>query len=771
MTGKSAHPPRMPQTLNNIADRLAVSGLLSVGEIATLLVETAGEPPLTPQQFVEKLMQRGVLTTFQAECILASRIEHLVFGNYVVLDKLGQGGMGLVLKARHQRMDRIVALKVLSPGTVRTTTAIERFQREVRAAAKLSHPNIVTAFDADAHHGTHFLVMEYVEGQTLSELVKQHGPLSVPQAIDCVRQAARGLEYAHQRGIIHRDIKPGNLMLVAGQIGDRPHVKILDLGLAHFETSLGAAANGEITSSGSVLGTIDYMAPEQALDAKQADTRSDIYSLGCTLYALLTGQPLYPGDTVMRRLLAHRNAPIPSLHGLVAEGRGLSVEQSPAGSIDPQLTVLDQIFSRMIAKEPQDRFQTMTEVLHAIGELQETLGTESIETWIPKTSHVSASGSSTSAIPGARHGWSSLEQPTVLWESGAAVDTPETAVREIPRTKYRQIGIVLTLVMVTVGFLTWLNRFRPLEPLGRDLNSHRNIEFTTVEPTAPQPAIVLIDAEQANATKNHPSQDHDRRVAEWVLKRNGMVHLNGQSSDYTAIADLPHETFKTTFVCFVDHESGLDDESLKNLLGLDSLKRFVLYDNHRVTDAGIALLKGLPSLEHLDLRDTRLSDDGLKLFIEFGQLESLVLMGNQFTDEGIGHLDGCKRLRTLQMRLPRMTDKALTGISGLLTRLESLEIGGSQVTDAGLAQLTGLSQIETLGLNSLAISDDGLKHLQGLRNLKVLNLAQTPISNDGLVHLQRLTNLVELVLNETQVTETDVAELQLALPKCVIRFK
>ena len=293
-------------------------------------------------------MKQNKLTAYQAQQVYAGKAKSLVLGNYVVLDKLGQGGMGMVLKAEHRRMDRTVALKVLSPSVMQSPEAVKRFQREVKAAAKLEHPNIVIAHDADEADGTHFLVMQYVDGQDLSAIVRSKGVLSVRQAVDCVLQAARGLEYAHQRGVIHRDIKPSNLLVTKDGA-----VRILDMGLARIEGEVGELA--ELTSTGAVMGTVDYMAPEQALSTRQADARSDVYSLGMTLWYLLAGRPAYEGDTLMARLLAHRDAPLPSLDDVRPDApRSLS-----------------DVFQKMVAKRAEDRYQSMAEVIIALeGSLQ-----------------------------------------------------------------------------------------------------------------------------------------------------------------------------------------------------------------------------------------------------------------------------------------------------------------------------------------------------------------------------------------------------------------
>ena len=220
----------------------------------------------------------------------------------------------------------------------------------MKAAGRLSHPNIVIAFDADEAEGTHFLVMEYIEGHDLSQLVKQRGPLPIAEAVEYIRQAACGLEQAHAQGVVHRDIKPSNLL-----VDKRGTVKILDMGLARIdEPTDGALADvetrAELTQQGSIMGTIDFMAPEQAADTHRADMRSDLYSLGCTLHYLLIGRAPFGGETLVKRLLAHRDEPVPSL-------RALRPEVSPG---------LDAVFQRLMAKHPEQRYQTAGELLDAL---------------------------------------------------------------------------------------------------------------------------------------------------------------------------------------------------------------------------------------------------------------------------------------------------------------------------------------------------------------------------------------------------------------------
>ena len=338
----------MPLTLEQAVKQLTDSGIIAAGKLENFVPPKAA--PKTGDELVQALVKSKYLTPFQGQNVAAGKVRALILGNYTILDRVGAGGMGQVFRAQHRRLERLVAIKMLPAAMMKDVEAVARFQREAKAAAKLRHPNIVATDDADEANGVHFLVMEHIEGQDLSALVKKNGPLPVGKAVNCVLQAAKGLEFAHSKGVIHRDIKPANLLL-----GSDGVVKILDMGLARIETPGGnAATEAEITGTGAVMGTVDFMSPEQALNTKLADARADIYSLGITLYYLIAGRAAYGGDSLMEKLVAHREQPLPSLQDVQANA--------------PKQ--LDDIFKKMIAKRVEDRYQTMSEVVEALGALE-----------------------------------------------------------------------------------------------------------------------------------------------------------------------------------------------------------------------------------------------------------------------------------------------------------------------------------------------------------------------------------------------------------------
>jgi serine/threonine-protein kinase len=339
-------------TVADLGELLQAHRLLSADQFGE--VETALRPAAPgPRDLARELVRRGWLTPLQVNALFLGRASELVIGPYLLLERVGAGGMGQVFKARHQHLDRLVAVKVVRKDRVTNVTLLKRFLREAQAVGQLSHPNVVLAFDAGETGNLLYFVMEYVEGTDLSRRLQREGALPVAEACDYVRQTALGLQHAFEKGMVHRDVKPSNLMVTErpadARTGPPPGVvKILDMGLALLsgdQTEISA-----LTTEGLVMGTVDYLAPEQALDSHAVDTRADLYSLGCTFYHLLTGRVPYPGGTVMQRLLRHRTGrprPVESLRPDVPRG-------------------VAAVARKLMAKRPEDRYQTPAELVEAL---------------------------------------------------------------------------------------------------------------------------------------------------------------------------------------------------------------------------------------------------------------------------------------------------------------------------------------------------------------------------------------------------------------------
>lgn len=335
-------------------------GIISPEEPHTLRdVEVLARATPEPRALARQLIQRAILTPYQANQILTGKAASLAVGRYLVLDRLGEGGMGKVYKARDRKLHRVVALKVIHPERLANKTAVDRFLREIQAVAKLSHPNIVWAFDADTAGDLHYFAMQFVPGIDLAKLVRQSGPLDVVHACDYIRQAALGLQHIADHGMIHRDIKPSNLLVVTAKpkpgkaesgvlaTAVKTHlIKIVDLGLTRLSLDLNEGAESALTQSGTMMGTPDYMAPEQARNSHATDIRGDIYSLGCTLFYALIGRPPFAGVTFVQKIMHHQLDPVEA------------VDQLRPG-IPPALTA---VIRRMMAKHPEERYQRPAEV-------------------------------------------------------------------------------------------------------------------------------------------------------------------------------------------------------------------------------------------------------------------------------------------------------------------------------------------------------------------------------------------------------------------------
>jgi serine/threonine protein kinase len=344
----------MPSPTNapELLELVRKSGVLEGKRLDSYLeqVGAAGTLPSEPNKLATMMVRDGILTHFQAEQFLMGKWRRFCIGKYKVLEKLGSGGMGSVYLCEHKLMRRRVAVKILPTAKAEDPAALERFYREARAVAALDHPNIVRAYDIDQDDKLHYLVMEYVDGSNLQEILKRSGPLDPIRAAHYIRQSALGLQHAHEAaGLVHRDIKPGNILVDRNGI-----VKVLDMGLARFFHEEEESITRKYDES--VLGTADYLAPEQAINSHDVDIRADIYSLGATLYFCLTGKTPFNEGSIAQKLIWHQTRQPKSVKLIRAE-------------VPDEIVA---VIEKAMAKDPNQRYPTPHAMAEALAPFTQT---------------------------------------------------------------------------------------------------------------------------------------------------------------------------------------------------------------------------------------------------------------------------------------------------------------------------------------------------------------------------------------------------------------
>lgn len=794
-------------TVFEFLQRLEKSELLSAGQID----EVRRWPDDDANTFADRLVGQGLLTKWQTQQLLAGKSQFTI-GKYRLLDLIGQGGMGAVYKAVQKPIGRIVALKVMNRAVLKQPKAVTRFLREIRTAAAVDHPNIVRAFDANVEKGDiYYLVMEFVDGQNLKTWIKKGQGLPIGWACECIRQAALGLEHAFEQGMVHRDIKPSNLLVTKDEHSGLPLVKILDLGLARFATE--TPDEGDLTRSGQVLGTPDYIAPEQARNTKGADIRADIFSLGCTLFELLTGRLPFPGETVMEKLMARATEDAPRLRSVRPD--------VPEG--------LDEVVMHMLARDPNARYATPGEVARALAPY--ALGT---------AGSASQSGSINQQTD------RNLTEFHLEMSALASSNQRSDSVKRVPPWQQPRYRAAAGLVIAVLLFgLIW--SFTG----GRKSKSST---ASTEPPKSKKSGAAHGDQHtEEGGSSEGSSSDPERAAALWVLRSGGRLTFESGSKPHTgksstaaakshlasAPADLPAGPFQLTGIEF-PADLRLLDSDFERLARLPHLSSLVLTGT-RFGDSDLAPLRELESLTHLDLADTATSDLGAAFVKRLPRLKDLNLSRTKITGAAIANLSSAKGLSALSLagtkindgdlrhlnEMPELTalNLAETAVNGpgllvlkALNHLETIDLGGlplrnralqslskltsvhtlrltrakvtdgdlpllsgmtnlrelvlasTQVTGDGMKYLTWMAELERLDVQETFVGDAGLKSIKDLTSLKELRLRRTLIGDKGVEFLRGMRNLKVLELSETKVTRTAVDALQQALPDCKIEF-
>ncbi len=778
------------------------------------------------KELARMLVAKEVLTRYQAQVLLGYRQGPLVLENYVILSHLGEGGMGQVYRALHRHIRRTVAVKVLpSSSAARNEKSVRRFYREVRTLAQLQHPHIVTAHDAGEHEGTLFLVMEYVTGMDFAELVHRHGPLPLFLALRYLLQAAVGLQYAHRQGVVHRDIKPRNLLLELPECSEQQlkennprfhlqhqgSVKILDLGLALWRAE-SESAEAHLTQTGEVMGTVDYMSPEQSESTHDVDARSDIYSLGCTLFFLLTGRPPYQDKSPIRTILAHRSAPVPSLADAVRQTNpDWAVSLASAAEAEELLRMTDRLFRRSVAKKPEDRHETIDALI------------EQLQLLLARMENPRGPGGTRRiALPGRTQ---SFQEEAASSESPFPGGEPETGLSSGARSRGRRRspwpailvagGVLLVFLL---GIAWWLGQGHPPSgtlvlvfsskadaagaqvlldgrKAGTVTSSRRPLRLKVPSRETPWQVVVAKPGYRRFSASVSVAPDQETRVrvqlspltpprrtppptpaspdksegarklALWVLQRHGSVTLlQGRQRLVVRSAEgLPREPFRVVGIRIAYHTSSLrpmcTDEKLAQVLPLMQDIRSLELTNTAVTDRTLQALARLPRLELLRLGQTDISSRGLTHLVSLKRLRRLSLLGTPITDQGLQQLGKISTLQELVLRQTPITDRGVAHLVQL-KQLKQLDLGETAVSSAVGQWLKQIGSLEVIELDQVEVNDALFRDLAQLPRLKLLSLAATDTSDAHLELLLRIRWLRVLDVSATRITDAGLELLQ-----------
>jgi serine/threonine protein kinase len=707
-------------------------------------------------------------------------LQHI--GPYRVLSLLGRGGMGAVYKALHPKLGKVVALKVLATGKIRSEQAVGRFEREMMAVGKLDHPHLIRAFDAGEVDGTHFLAMEFVDGIDLAGLIRKQGPLPINVACEIIIQAASALQAAHSHGMVHRDIKPANLMLARQEFGP-PIVKVLDLGLALLSDN-DSSDDDALTSDGQVMGTIDYMAPEQASNSHAVDIRADIYSLGATLYALLTGASIFqdrPNLSLIQKLMALAAEPIPPI-------------RDHRRDIDEGLA---KVIHKMLATKPEDRYATPAAAAaalkpYAAGANLARLGEDTVVVETAEHLPPASPPRRRRAIAAAAAALIAMFAVTLLTLRTPNGDLQVTIPEDVPEEIRKQISINVTgegVAEIASAANGWKVAVKEgkydvkltggddrVELKDREVTISRNQQ--TVVKIAWKP--VETASKSANPTVAAPGSaanpDAHRALAEWLntFRPSATIEVtlaDGTFKSFEKNQSLPKTPFTIQAVLLAG--AAFEKE------GDEFLEEFA------------TRLKGVP-LTWLSINTRSATSKGVNSLLrlpELARAKSITVRADWLDDDVFNGLAELKGLRAIELISPELKGKGLHR----LEKLESLYFGGGELTVECMREIAQLPRLRYFQdgpypwtvehcqaiaksrLNHLVafnndIDDAELAILAGMETLELASFFGNPITDAGLPHLKRLQRLKNLNLNSTRVTAAGVADLQQALPDCKIEW-
>ncbi len=581
-------------------------------------------------------------------------------GRYEIIEEIGKGGMGVVYKARQPSLQKLYAIKMLH--SVHVNETILRFEREARAISKLDHVNLITSHDFGVTvDGRPYMVMDFIEGTSLAHLIKEQGKLSLSLALDICVQIAKGMAYAHAQGVLHRDLKPGNIMLVLQPDGSRL-VKIIDFGIAKI---LVADEVSNLTQTGDVFGSPYYMSPEQAV-GRGIDERSDIYSLGCLFYEMLTGVLPFRGASAFETLYMHMHEPVPTLK---------------KNSLKQQFPVpVERLVAKMLAKEQVARWQSMTELESELNSLQKVVNSP----------------------------FQSLLQHVQFDRQS-----------KFKFNAWYGTAIGAMLVMSVVGAISFWPSPQPEVHDKPEITASEDLREQRLDDPNELAKPVILNSGTAISLESLELND---QALKWFQKRNDVekINLNGTGVTSSGIKYLSHLPLKSLTL----NQTGVSDLALPTIAKIGTLERLEL-NTTMVTSAGLKSLIKLPNLKEIRLQDNNLEDSALESLTKFPKLVNLSLSKNpNLTDKAIGTLSKLTNLNVLRLSGIHVGDKGIKDF-GRLRNLKTLDLTSTDVTDASMAMISRLP-LRQLYLSNTSVTDEGVLLLKKCVHLDRLSVNSCP---------------------------------------------
>ena len=702
-----------------MASKINQLGLVPSQKIQATL-EAISDSVDTNTELLRQLHRQALLTDYQADVLQQRKKGPLVIDRYQILGIIGSGGMGQVYRARQVSMNREVAIKVVADSQHLSRVKRERFIREIESVAKLSHPNIVTAFDACPVGDELFLAMELFEGEDLHRTIRKQGPIELKRALEITRQIAEAAGFAHQHGIIHRDIKPANI-LVANT--SPPKAKLLDLGVARVSSNLDSPHDqSTITTDKVPIGTVAFMAPEQATDPSKADERSDMYSLGCTLYFMLCGELVSDDANPLKILVAHRERPVESL--------------LDRPEIDSQSK---RLLEKMMAKAPTDRFASMDQLVFAIQEQQSTPLLNPPESRTGPSAYLPIGVFAASILlailaavaiwnAGVREGGPApsnirspmFENDLARWainEGGIVVANTEFGLQELEDTSAipeHPIQITsLTLYSV------------PQEFDYQTLGSLKRLQSLTIEDSALSTSLVNA----INATQ---------------IEDLGLIRCNVGESFVELIGQSDHLT------SFRFEQDRLPGRTIETVVAMKNLRKLALRCPE-INDDLLLPLRSINHLETLDLSNTSIGAETLRFAFLSTKLVSLDLTDTPISDSDIENLPISRSLEMVSLDFCDIGASALKSIAKT-PNLRQLYLEATNVDDEAVLALTACKNLEYLDLSNTSITGSCLPELKELTKLETLDLSGTKMADDLLLGVTQLPALKDLRLSEMKIS-------------------